>query len=89
MDHRLPVLVGRRVLLREPTAACGERLFASASDPEVARFLAFHLRLRSTRCWSSSRERSGGGRIADDGVDRHLYAILAPEWRAKDCASHG
>jgi ribosomal-protein-alanine N-acetyltransferase len=41
MDHRLPVLMGRRLLLREPTPADGERLFACASDPEVTRFLAF------------------------------------------------
>jgi ribosomal-protein-alanine N-acetyltransferase len=41
MDHRLPVLMGRRLLLREPTRADGERLFACASDPEVTRFLAF------------------------------------------------
>jgi ribosomal-protein-alanine N-acetyltransferase len=41
MDHRLPVLMGRRLLLREPTRADGERLFASLSDPEVTRFLAF------------------------------------------------
>ena len=32
---------GRRLLLREPTRADGERLFACASDPEVTRFLAF------------------------------------------------
>jgi ribosomal-protein-alanine N-acetyltransferase len=41
MDHRLPVLMGRRLLLREPTRADGEHLFACASDPEVTRFLAF------------------------------------------------
>lgn len=41
MDHRLPVLMGRRLLLREPTRADGERLFACASDPGVTRFLAF------------------------------------------------
>jgi ribosomal-protein-alanine N-acetyltransferase len=41
MDHRLPVLMGRRLLLREPTPADGARLFACASDPEVTRFLAF------------------------------------------------
>jgi ribosomal-protein-alanine N-acetyltransferase len=41
MDHRLPVLMGRRLLLREPTQADGERLFACVSDPEVTRFLAF------------------------------------------------
>ena len=41
MDHRLPVLMGRRLLLREPTPADGELLFACASDPEVTRFLAF------------------------------------------------
>ena len=41
MDHRLPVLMGRRLLLREPTRADGERLFACLGDPEVTRFLAF------------------------------------------------
>jgi ribosomal-protein-alanine N-acetyltransferase len=41
MDHRLPVLMGHRLLLREPTRADGARLFACASDPEVTRFLAF------------------------------------------------
>lgn len=41
MDHRLPVLMGRRVLLREATPADAAGLFACASDPEVTRFLAF------------------------------------------------
>jgi len=41
MDHRLPVLMGRRLLLREPTRADGEQLFASLGDAEVTRFLAF------------------------------------------------
>lgn len=41
MDHRLPVLMGRRLLLREPTPADGERLFAYTSDPLVTRYLAF------------------------------------------------
>ena len=41
MDHRLPVLMGRRLLLREPTRSDGEHLFACLSDPEVTRFLAF------------------------------------------------
>jgi len=41
MDHRLPVLMGRRLLLREPTRADGAPLFACASDPEVTRYLAF------------------------------------------------
>lgn len=41
MDHRLPVLMGRRLLLREPTPADGERLFVYTSDPEITRFLSF------------------------------------------------
>ena len=41
MDHRLPVLMGRRLLLREPTPADGERLFEYTSDPLVTRYLAF------------------------------------------------
>src|SRR4051794_16502897 len=41
MDHRLPVLMGRRLHLREPTRADGESLFACLGDAEVTRFLAF------------------------------------------------
>ena len=41
MDHRLPVLMGRRLVLREPTRADGESLFAYTSDPAITRFLAF------------------------------------------------
>jgi [ribosomal protein S5]-alanine N-acetyltransferase len=41
MDHRLPALLGRRLLLREPTPADAERLYAYTSDREVTRFLAF------------------------------------------------
>jgi RimJ/RimL family protein N-acetyltransferase len=41
MDHRLPVLMGRDVLLREPTPADAGRLFEHVSDPHVTRFLAF------------------------------------------------
>jgi RimJ/RimL family protein N-acetyltransferase len=37
----MPVLMGRRVLLREPTEDDGEALFRHTSDPEVTRFLAF------------------------------------------------
>ncbi|MBI2834416.1 MAG: GNAT family N-acetyltransferase [Acidobacteria bacterium] len=41
MERPLPVLVGRRVLLREPEETDAEALFQHASDPEVTRFLAF------------------------------------------------
>jgi ribosomal-protein-alanine N-acetyltransferase len=41
MDHRLPVLMGRRLLLREPTQADGESLFAFTTDPLITRYLAF------------------------------------------------
>jgi [ribosomal protein S5]-alanine N-acetyltransferase len=41
MEHRLPVLMGRRVLLREPTQADGEHLFAYTTDPVITQFLAF------------------------------------------------
>ena len=41
MEHRLPVLMGRRLLLREPTQADGEHLFAWTTDPLVTRYLAF------------------------------------------------
>lgn len=41
MDHRLPVLMGRRLVLREPTPADGERLFTYTSDAGITRFLAF------------------------------------------------
>ena len=41
MEHRLPVLMGRRLLLREPTPADGERLFEYTSDPLVTQYLAF------------------------------------------------
>lgn len=41
MDHRLPVLMGTRVLLREPTRQDAIRLFDYASDPQVTRYLAF------------------------------------------------
>jgi ribosomal-protein-alanine N-acetyltransferase len=41
MDHRLPVLMGRRLLLREPTQADGELLFVYTSDPPVTRYLSF------------------------------------------------
>jgi [ribosomal protein S5]-alanine N-acetyltransferase len=41
MNHRLPVLMGRHVLLREPTRQDAWRLFEYASDPQVTRYLAF------------------------------------------------
>ena len=41
MEHRLPVLMGRRLLLREPTPADGEPLFALTTDPLITRYLAF------------------------------------------------
>jgi len=41
MDHRLPVLMGRRLLLREPTAADAEHLFTFTRDPEITRYLSF------------------------------------------------
>lgn len=41
MEHRLPVLMGRRLLLREPTPADAEPLFACSADPHVTRYLAF------------------------------------------------
>src|SRR5918996_350121 len=41
MDHRLPVLMGRRLLLREPTPADGELLFSYTSDPALTRYLSF------------------------------------------------
>ena len=41
MEHRLPVLMGRRLLLREPTQADGEHLFGYTTDPLITRFLAF------------------------------------------------
>lgn len=41
MDHRLPVLMGRRLLLREPTSADAGPLFACTCDPAITRFLAF------------------------------------------------
>jgi RimJ/RimL family protein N-acetyltransferase len=40
MQGPLPVLMGRRVLLREPRAEDGAALFRYTSDPEVTRFLA-------------------------------------------------
>jgi [ribosomal protein S5]-alanine N-acetyltransferase len=40
MQGPLPVLMGRRVLLREPREDDAEALFAYLSDPEVIRFLA-------------------------------------------------
>jgi RimJ/RimL family protein N-acetyltransferase len=41
MEHRLPVLMGRRLLLREPTQADGEHLFTYTTDPLITRYLAF------------------------------------------------
>jgi [ribosomal protein S5]-alanine N-acetyltransferase len=41
MEHRLPVLMGRRLLLREPTPADATRIFEHTTDPEVTQFLAF------------------------------------------------
>jgi ribosomal-protein-alanine N-acetyltransferase len=41
MDHRLPVLMGRTLMLREPTAADADALFTYSADPLVTRFLAF------------------------------------------------
>jgi [ribosomal protein S5]-alanine N-acetyltransferase len=40
MQGPLPVLVGRRVLLREPREDDAARLFELTSDPDVTRFLA-------------------------------------------------
>jgi RimJ/RimL family protein N-acetyltransferase len=40
MQGSLPVLMGRRVLLREPREADAPALFEMTSDPEVTRFLA-------------------------------------------------
>ncbi len=40
MQGPLPVLMGRRVLLREPREDDGAGLFRYTSDPEVTRFLA-------------------------------------------------
>ena len=40
MQGPLPVLSGRRVVLREPRDEDGRALFAYTSDPEVTRFLA-------------------------------------------------
>ncbi len=40
MQGPLPVLMGRRVLLREPREDDGPALFRYTSDPEVTRFLA-------------------------------------------------
>jgi ribosomal-protein-alanine N-acetyltransferase len=41
MQGPLPVLMGRRVLLREPREDDAGLLFEYASDPDVTRFLAF------------------------------------------------
>jgi ribosomal-protein-alanine N-acetyltransferase len=41
MNEPLPLLMGRRVLLREPRADDAEAVFLYSSDPEVTRFLAF------------------------------------------------
>jgi RimJ/RimL family protein N-acetyltransferase len=41
MQGSLPVLMGRRVLLREPREDDVVRLFEYSSDPDVTRFLAF------------------------------------------------
>jgi ribosomal-protein-alanine N-acetyltransferase len=41
MDQPLPVLTGRRVLLREPRAEDAGAVFRQVADPEVTRFLAF------------------------------------------------
>ncbi len=40
MEAPLPVLMGRRVLLREPREDDGELLFRYTTDPEVHRYLA-------------------------------------------------
>jgi ribosomal-protein-alanine N-acetyltransferase len=40
MEDSLPVLVGRRVLLREPRGEDAVRLYDLVRDPEVTRFLA-------------------------------------------------
>ncbi len=40
MEAPLPVLMGRRVLLREPREDDGEPLFRHTTDPEVHRYLA-------------------------------------------------
>lgn len=41
MQDPLPVLMGRRVVLREPREDDAAALFEYASDPDVTRFLAF------------------------------------------------
>ena len=41
MQGSLPVLMGRRVLLREPREDDASAIFRHTSDPEVVRFLAF------------------------------------------------
>jgi ribosomal-protein-alanine N-acetyltransferase len=41
MQEPLPVLMGRRVLLREPREGDAVSIFEHTSDPEVTRFLAF------------------------------------------------
>jgi [ribosomal protein S5]-alanine N-acetyltransferase len=41
MRESLPVLMGRRILLREPHEGDAEALFRHTSDPEVTRYLAF------------------------------------------------
>ncbi|RPH62835.1 MAG: N-acetyltransferase [Acidobacteria bacterium] len=41
MQEPLPVLMGRRILLREPREGDAAPLFEHTSDPEVTRFLAF------------------------------------------------
>ena len=41
MQEPLPVLMGRRVLLREPREGDAPSIFESTRDPEITRFLAF------------------------------------------------
>lgn len=41
MQEPLPVLMGRRVLLREPREGDAAPIFEHTSDPEVTRFLSF------------------------------------------------
>jgi RimJ/RimL family protein N-acetyltransferase len=64
MQGPLPVLTGRRVLLREPREDDGPRLFRYTSDPEVTRFLAVEAprSIDDTLCFiEKCRERTAHG----------------------------
>ncbi|HEY7447233.1 MAG TPA: GNAT family N-acetyltransferase [Vicinamibacterales bacterium] len=80
MQEPLPVLMGRRVLLREPREGDAVAIFEHTSDPEVTRFLAFDppRMLEETELFiARTREHRLQDReyvfvIADVGTDRPL-----------------